>query len=134
MWVVGLVIVGAIAFLVVKGLTTSIVYFKTADQAVADRAQLAGQSFRIEGLVVPGTVRTHESTVDFTIESKDVRVQVVNHGSPPELFRAGIPVVLQGQFQGPGNRFVSDQILVKHTATYIAAHPDRVTAPNGTKR
>ena len=31
-------------------------------------------------------------------------------------------------------RFVSDQILVKHSSNYIAAHPGRVTAPNGTKR
>jgi hypothetical protein len=30
--------------------------------------------------------------------------------------------------------FVSDQILVKHSANYIAKYPGRVTAPNGTKR
>ncbi len=30
--------------------------------------------------------------------------------------------------------FVSDQILVKHSSNYIAAHPGRVTAPNGSKR
>ena len=34
----------------------------------------------------------------------------------------------------PGDGFVSDQILVKHTSTYIAQYPSRVTAPNGTKR
>jgi cytochrome c-type biogenesis protein CcmE len=134
LWLVGLVIVAAIAFLVAKGLTSSIVYFKTANQAVADRAQLGGQSFRIEGLVVPGTVRSRGDLVSFVIESNRVRVPVVNRGSPPQLFQAGIPVVLQGHFQGRGDRFLSDQILVKHTATYIAAHPRRVTAPNGTRR
>ena len=34
----------------------------------------------------------------------------------------------------PGATFVSDQILVKHSSTYIAQYPNRVTAPNGTKR
>jgi len=30
--------------------------------------------------------------------------------------------------------FDGSQILVKHTATYIAAHPGRVKAPNGSTR
>jgi hypothetical protein len=30
--------------------------------------------------------------------------------------------------------FVSDQIMVKHSADYIAAHPARVKAPNGSVR
>jgi len=33
-----------------------------------------------------------------------------------------------------GNQFDSNQILVKHSSSYIAAHPNRVTAANGTKR
>jgi cytochrome c-type biogenesis protein CcmE len=41
-------------------------------------------------------------------------------------------VIAVGHFQG--NAFVSDQILVKHSSTYIAQHPSRVTAPNGSKR
>jgi cytochrome c-type biogenesis protein CcmE len=60
------------------------------------------------------------------------RVTVLNTGSPPDLFQANIPVIAVGHFAG--SHFVSDQILVKHSATYIAQHPARVTAPNGTKR
>ena len=59
-------------------------------------------------------------------------MQVDNTGSPPELFQPDIPVIAVGHFSGAS--FVSDQILVKHSANYIAAHPGRVTAPNGTKR
>jgi cytochrome c-type biogenesis protein CcmE len=57
---------------------------------------------------------------------------VHNTGSPPELFQPAIPVIAVGHFSG--STFVSNQILVKHTSDYIAAHPGRVTAANGTKR
>jgi len=59
-------------------------------------------------------------------------VVVDNSSSPPQLFQPDIPVIAVGHFAG--DRFVSDQILVKHTANYIAEYPSRVTAPNGTKR
>lgn len=132
LWVAGAVVLAAIGFLLAKGLGSSLQYFKTADEAVADRAQLASQTFNIEGVVVPGTVHQTPSGVDFTISSKGVTVPVVNHGSPPQLFQPNIPVVLVGHFQG--QTYVSDQIMVKHSATYVAAHPGRVTAPDGTRR
>jgi len=59
---------------------------------------------------------------------------VTNTGSPPQLFQPGIPVIVVGHFVGASDRFVSDQILVKHSNSYIAAHPNRVKALNGTTR
>ncbi len=84
--------------------------------------------------MVPGSLRQSAKVVSFTIQSKGVRVPVVNQGSPPQLFQADVPVVLDGHFQGNGNQFLSDQIMVKHSATYIAQHPGRVTAPDGSSR
>ncbi len=133
-WVVALVVAGAVGFLLAKGLGNSIVYFKTADEAVADRAQLGDRTFRIEGVVVPGTIRQNNGEVSFAIRSKAVTVLVENQGSPPQLFQPNIPVVLEGHFQGAGEGFVSDQIMVKHSAVYVAQHPDRVKAPDGSSR
>jgi len=136
--VVGLVIVAAIGFLVFKGITSAIVFFKTANEAIAQRATLGNSTFQLEGTVVPGTVRAvrHGSdvTVSFAIESNGVKVDVSNTGSPPQLFQPGIPVVLVGHFVGATNRYASDQILVKHSNSYIEAHPNRVKALNGTTR
>jgi len=136
--VVGVVIVAAIGFLIFKGLTTAIVFFKTANEAVAQRATLGDSTFQLEGMVLPGTVRTSRNsagtTVSFTVESSGVKVVVTNTGSPPQLFQPGIPVVVVGHFVGTTDRFVSDQILVKHSNVYIAAHPNRVKALNGTSR
>ncbi len=132
LWLAGIVVLGAIAFLVFRGLGNSLIYFKTADEAVASRAQLGSSDFRIEGVVVPGSVRPVGTDVAFAIASKGVQVPVVNQGSPPQLFQPNIPVVLDGHFAG--QQFLSDQIMVKHSSVYIAQHPGRVTAPDGSTR
>lgn len=130
--VVGLVLAGSLGFLVAKGLGTSLNFYLPADQAVHQAASLGGKTFNLEGVVEPGSIRSTSAGVDFVVTSGTVAVAVRNTGSPPELFQPGIPVIAVGHFAGAA--FVSDQILVKHSSDYIAAHPGRVTAPNGTKR
>jgi cytochrome c-type biogenesis protein CcmE len=132
--VVGVVILAAIGFLLYKGLTSAIVFFKTANEAVAQRASLGNATFQIEGVVVPGSVHHRQGAVNFDIESSGVRVAVENSGEPPQLFQANIPVVLVGHFVGTSDDFSSDEIMVKHSNVYIAAHPSRVRAPNGSVR
>lgn len=121
--VAGLVIAGALAFLLLEGLNNATVYFKTADQAVADKAALGNRPFRVEGTVEPD-VRQVGTTTDFDIVANGVRVSVVDTDQPPQLFKPGIPVVLEGHWQG--DVYASDQIMVKHTASYVEAHPDRL--------
>ncbi len=130
--VVGLVLVGALAFLLAKGLGSALDFYLPADQAVAQKAQLGDKTFNLEGVVEPGSIHSTGSGVDFVVTSGATRVTVDNVGSPPQLFQANIPVIAVGHFAG--DRFASDQILVKHSATYIAQYPSRVTAPNGSKR
>jgi cytochrome c-type biogenesis protein CcmE len=124
------VIVAAVSFLLYKGLTSAIVYFKTANEAIADRVVLGDTTFQIEGVVVRGSVRRlGADTLAFSITSNGVTVGVVNSGLPPQLFQPGIPVVLAGHFAGDSNVFDSDQILVKHSNQYIAEYPNRVKVP-----
>jgi len=130
MIIAGLVVLAALGFLVVKGLGNATLYFRTADEAVAQKHQLGDRRFRIEGNVVAGTVREAAGTTAFNIESKGVVVPVSHQGDPPELFKPGIPVVLEGHFQG--DTFDSDRILVKHSEDYIAKYPSRVTVPPST--
>jgi len=117
LWLAGAVVLAALGFLVFQGLGNATLYFRTADEAVAQKGQLGERRFRIE------------DDVSFMLTSKSVEVPVRHKGDPPELFRPGIPVVLEGRFQG--DTFSSDRILVKHSETYVAENPDRVqsTAP-----
>jgi cytochrome c-type biogenesis protein CcmE len=70
--------------------------------------------------------------VDFVAAGTRDRVDVVNTSNPPQLFQPNIPVVVVGHFVGA--TFVSNQIIVDHTAQYVAKYPNRVRAPNGSTR
>lgn len=125
LWIAGVVVLAALGFLVFQGLGNATLYFRTADEAVAQRAELGDRRFRIEGDVVDGSVRQVGNDVSFTLTKNAVEVPVRHKGDPPELFRPGIPVVLEGRFQG--DHFSSDRIMVKHSETYVAKNPERVT-------
>jgi cytochrome c-type biogenesis protein CcmE len=135
--VAGLVVGAALGFLLFEGLHNATVYFKTADQAVADRSSLGAHQFRIEGTVEPG-VRQQGTETLFSIVANGVSVNVMDSAQPPQLFKVGIPVVLEGHWQG--ETYAADQIMVKHSASYTEAHPERLksqlpssTVPGGAR-
>lgn len=116
--VAAVVIVAALGFLVARGLTNALDYYLTTNQAVAQRAQLGDTDFRIQGTVMPG-LRQVGTTLHFSITSHHVAVAVVSSGSPSQLFRVGMPVVLEGHWQG--DFFSSYQIMVQHGSNYVEA-------------
>ncbi len=124
LWLAGAVVVIALGFLVGQGLGNATLYFRTADEAVAQRESLGDRRFRIQGDVVEGSVSEVGNDVTFTLAKNGVEVPVRHEGDPPELFQPGIPVVLEGRFDGA--TFSSDRILVKHSETYTAENPERV--------
>ena len=129
--ILGVLIAGAIGFLLWQGLGNATVYFKTADEAVRDKESLGDRRFRVEGVVLDDVVQSGDA-VRFTIEENRARVAVRHQGDPPELFRPGIPVVLEGHWQG--DAFASDRIMVKHTSEYRAENPERVEDYTSTTR
>jgi cytochrome c-type biogenesis protein CcmE len=126
-WAVGVLVLvlAAAAFVVFRGLSDATLFFYNADEAVARRDELGDRRFRIQGEVQEGVVQEGDE-VSFAIEFNDVAVPVRHVGDPPELFRPGIPVVLEGSWDG--EVFASDRILVKHSNEYREENPDRVPA------
>ena len=127
MYGVLLLIVLAIGFVLFQALNSAALYYRNADEAVRDKASLGTSRFRVQGVVQP--FDKTRRPVEFDIAFNNVTVHVVHQGDPPELFQAGLPVVLEGHWQG--DVFASDRILVKHSEEYKASNPDRVgsTAP-----
>ena len=130
------VLVVVVVVLLSQGLLKSLNYFETVDQALGQRASLGTKVIRLEGVVEPGTISRTNAGASFTLSgSRSEHVFVSAQGSPPQLFQANIPVVVVGHFVSSTSLdFVGTQIMVKHTSNYIAAHPNRVKAPNGTTR
>jgi cytochrome c-type biogenesis protein CcmE len=133
LWAVFALLVAAFAFLLVEGLGSSLNYFDTVNQALAHRSTLGTTTFRLEGDVVPGSIHPTAVGTNFAICQGAHTVSVQNTGSPPQLFQVNIPVVVVGHFtSATSSAFVSNQIEVKHSATYAAKYPGRVKANTGT--
>ncbi len=130
------VLVLAVVALLSQGLLQNLNYFETVDQALAQKASLGTKTLRLEGVVKRGTIVRTNTGTNFTITgSGHHAVPVDVNGTPPQLFQPNIPVVVVGHFASATSlQFVGSQIMVKHSANYIAAHPTRVKAPNGSLR
>ncbi len=110
-------------------------YYKNADEAVAQKAELGTTRFRLQG-VVEGTPERGTGTepTRFTVAYHGVEVEVEHTGSEPALFKEGLPVVVEGHWNAAGTAFISNRLLVKHTedykdkddGSYDEEHPDRV--------
>ncbi|HKY66664.1 MAG TPA: cytochrome c maturation protein CcmE [Acidimicrobiales bacterium] len=111
------VVVLGIGALVYKGLNDATLYFRNADEAVAQRDDLGSKRFRLQGTVV-GEPTYEGDQVRFDVSYNGVSVAVTHTGSPPDMFRPGIPVVIEGRWADDSDVFAGDRILVKHDETY----------------
>ncbi len=116
--VLGVVVLG-LGGLVYKGLSDATLYFRNADEAVAQRDELGDKRFRLQGTVV-GEPVTDGDTVTFDVAYNGVDVAVAHTGTPPDMFEPGIPVVLEGHWRDGAQVFDSDRMLIKHDESYEA--------------
>jgi cytochrome c-type biogenesis protein CcmE len=128
--------VAAIAFVLWQGLGGATVYFRTADEAVAQRSSLGTKRFRLEGVVTAGTIQQSAGSLRFSVRGDKGAVIPVVHtgGQPTGLFRDDIPVVLEGHWAKDGAAYLSDRVIVKHSESYRAANPDRVRSYSDTQK
>lgn len=123
-------VLGLGGFAVSQALGDATLFFRNADEAVAQRAELGADRFRLQGLVVAGSVveEPDAELVSFEVSWNGVVVPIEHRGDPPELFQDDIPVVLEGHWAhaGPDAPFVSDRMLVKHDENYEAENADRL--------
>lgn len=130
----GLVVVAALGFLMFKGLGNATEYFRTTDEAVAQVSSLGEKRFRLEGVVVDGSICSSAVGVQFVVEENAKQIEVHHRGDPPELFQPNIPVVLSGRFDptiaAPKTTdapvFASDLVMIKHSNVYTQKNKARV--------
>lgn len=121
------VVVIVAGFFAVKALGNATLYFYQADEALSKKHELADKRFRMLGIVDPTPVQRTADGVTFTVSFGTATVPVRHQGDPPQLFKAGVPVVLEGEWSADRSTFQSDRILVKHTEEYVEKNPERKT-------
>ena len=108
--------VGAIAALVFNAFRSNLVFFYSPTQVVAQEAP-AGRTFRIGGLVEPGSVKREGVQVSFVVTDSAKTVPVRYEGVLPDLFKEGKGVVAQGKLEQ--GVFVAREVLAKHDENYM---------------
>lgn len=112
---------GLAAGLVLFALSDNVTYF-VAPSDMATKAPPPGRSFRLGGLVEPGSIEKvtadGKPSVRFKVTDGPASVAVTYAGILPDLFREGQGVVVLGALR-PDGAFVASEVLAKHDETYM---------------
>lgn len=114
-----LLIVAGIAYLFYGGIGSNLVFFLTPAELKAKGAQAYEVPIRLGGQVVPGTVQWNAAALDLRFEMTDGKERVPVHArkAPPQMFREGMGVVVEGSLTRSGV-FESSNLMVKHSNEY----------------
>jgi cytochrome c-type biogenesis protein CcmE len=116
------IIAGGLGWVLTRQLSTSLIYYRTPTELLGEGREAIGQSTRLGGYVLPGSVRHDGDAVLFVVSDETTRMSVVATGSIPALFKEGQGVVLEGHLGGDG-KFHADTVLVKHSGVYTPPTP-----------
>lgn len=124
-WIIAgvVAIVAVFAWLLFGGLQKNVVFFLTPKELLAKGSEGVGVPVRLGGQVKPGSTRWDANTLDlrFTVTDGAGDIPVKSTGAPPQMFRDGMGVVVEGRFQH--GLFQATNLMVKHSNEYRAPKP-----------
>ena len=114
---------GFVAYMAFGDIGENLVYFWDVDQLLEKGDDALGATIRLGGVVQPGTMNWDAEAIDlkFNISMKPeandpIHVAVAAKDAPPQMFREGIGVVVEGTYDG--KVFHADRVIVKHSNEY----------------
>ena len=123
--VAGLLIVGAVSYLMVSGIDDNMVYYYTLSELMGKTSDLAGMGVRIHGHVSDGTIRIdrERSQVDFLVMERDTphTLPVTYQGIIPDTFKDGAEVVVEGTYDADQHHFQATILMAKCPSKYEEA-------------
>jgi cytochrome c-type biogenesis protein CcmE len=123
---IGPLAVAALAFLGITagGIGKNLVYYWSPTELRVAGNTAYGATIRLGGLVAPGSVRyvNASSLLEFDVRDATSVVHVRSTGVPPQMFREGIGVVVEGTMTR-SDYFECNRLMVKHGNDYQAPRP-----------
>lgn len=119
-----LVIVTVFGWLLFGGLEKNVVFFLTPQELLAKGLEGVGVPVRLGGQVKPGSVQWDAQALDlrFTVTDGAREIPVHSTGAPPQMFRDGMGVIVEGRV-GNAGIFQATGLMVKHSNEYRAPKP-----------
>ncbi len=147
----GLLILGAVIYLIFSSTQASAEYFMTVDELNAKGASIVGQNVRLSGAVVGDTIQYDPKTLTLSfqiahvtgdnnqveaqgglaavlhaavIDPNRARIKVVYSGPKPDLLKNEAQAIMTGQL-GSDGVFHADELLLKCPTKYQDAVPSQ---------
>ena len=120
LFVAVVIIVAAFGFLLYGGIDKNVVFFLTPQELLARGTSAYDVPIRLGGLVAPGSVKWDADKLDLrfvVMDSGGQSVNVHSTGAPPQMFRDGMGVVVEGRYHRSGV-FESTNLMIKHNNEY----------------
>ncbi|MDP2306649.1 MAG: cytochrome c maturation protein CcmE [Pseudomonadota bacterium] len=109
----------ALAYIAVGDLGENLVYYWSPTEMVAAKEKAVGATIRLGGLVEPGSLVPDGQVLNFRVTDGTTTIPVSTREVPPQMFREGIGVVVEGTVDSAG-QFQSKRMMVKHDNEYRA--------------
>lgn len=120
---------GAVGFVAFGNLGQNLVYYWSPSELVDHGQAARNATVRLGGLVVEGSIDWQPEATGLNFQMTDGKATVPVHvtGAPPQMFRAGIGVLVEGRLSD-GGVFESDRLMVKHSNEYRVPEAGESTA------
>lgn len=100
-------------------LSQSLVYFYTPDEVLKDPTAFKDKTIRVGGMVLPQSVKFESLILDFIVSDlKGSDIEVSYKGTPPDLFKEGQGVVVEGSMDPSSKTIKATKLMVKHSEEY----------------
>jgi cytochrome c-type biogenesis protein CcmE len=117
-----------LAFVAFGNIGENLVYYWSPAEMVGQGEKAYGPTIRLGGVVKPGSIQwnAEHTTLHFQVATdhtpESVAVTVRSTEVPPQMFREGIGVVVEGTYD-KSQVFSSNRLMVNHSNEYRAPKP-----------
>jgi cytochrome c-type biogenesis protein CcmE len=121
-WGPVIVIVGLLAilgWLIFSGVGNALTYYQTPTELSIRGDAAVGQSVRLGGLVLPGSISGPPTDLTFVLTDGQTEITVHSTVAPTSSFREGAGAVVEGTL-GEDGVFEATEVLTKHDEVYVA--------------
>ncbi|MBN2341420.1 MAG: cytochrome c maturation protein CcmE [Deltaproteobacteria bacterium] len=115
-----LVVAGAVTYLAASSFEETMIYYKTVEEALHARSQFETTPVRVNGLLVPGSIKQKPGTDNFIFELKknDTVLQIKYAGILPDTMTEGKELIVQGTLVPGEDTLQATEILTKCPSKY----------------
>jgi cytochrome c-type biogenesis protein CcmE len=121
-WVIGgIIIIGSVIAMTFLSLGDNLIYFYTPAEAIAKAEELGSTNIKVGGMVKAGTVKWKPEQLSLNFIMSDMKgseIAVQHTGTPPDMFKEGQGVVVEGRVTNAGKMMISRNLMVKHSEEY----------------